>query len=116
MFPPDSREETPERVKSSDNSKTLHVRTTLIDVALPDFSTTGLLRGNYKLVVTVTDTTGIPIPGGTGIGSLIVGTPVSATITVSPTTTVAGNSTVTNTLQINALTTFTKYAGFQRLR
>jgi uncharacterized membrane protein len=59
---------------------TLTVQTTLVTVDLGRFATTGLAEGSYILNVTVTDTTGKPIPGGTGQGSVLLGTPVSAGI------------------------------------
>ena len=54
--------------------------------------------------MTVTDASGNPIPGATGQGSALIGTPVSGSLTVSPTTLPPGNGTVTNTFQIDSQT------------
>jgi uncharacterized membrane protein len=83
---------------------TLNVQTSLITVDLGNFQTTGLADGSYTINVTVADASGHPIPGATGQGSVLIGTPVSGSLTVSPTTLPAGNGTVTNTLQIDEKT------------
>jgi len=85
---------------------TLTVQTSLATVDLGSFPTTGLVEGSYTINVTVTDTLGNPIPGGTGQGSVLVGTPVTATLSVSPTTLPAGTGTVTNTLTVNSQISF----------
>ena len=83
---------------------TLNVQTSLITVDLGSFATTALADGTYTINVTITDASGTPIPGATGQGSALIGTPVSGSLTVSPTTLPAGNGTVTNTFQINSQT------------
>jgi large repetitive protein len=83
---------------------TLGLQSTLLNVNLPAFDTTGLALGAYSILVTVTDVNGSPIPGGTGTASLLIGTPVSGTITVDPATLLAGNGTVTNTLSLTVQT------------
>ena len=50
--------------------------------------------------MTVTDTNGNPLPGGTGTGTLLVGSPVTATLSVSPQTLAPGNGSVTSTLNV----------------
>ncbi len=60
----------------------------------------GTANGDYSLVVTITDANGNPLTGGTGTGYLLVGSPVTATLTVSPTTVPTGNSSVLNTLVV----------------
>lgn len=52
---------------------TLGLLTSLLTVNLPALDTTGLALGDYTITVTVTDSTGTPIPGGTGLASLLVG-------------------------------------------
>ncbi len=79
---------------------TLTVQTSLATVDLGSFSTTGLTDGSYAINVTVTDASGKPIPGGTGQGSVLVGTPLTPALSVSPTTLPAGTGTVTNTLSV----------------
>ena len=60
----------------------------------------GTPNGNYTLAVTITDANGNALTGGTGTGFLLVGSPVTATLTVSPKTVPTGNSTVLNTLVV----------------
>jgi uncharacterized membrane protein len=85
---------------------TLTVQTALATVDLGSFDTTGLAPGSYSINVTVTDSSGHPIPGGTGQGSVLLGLPVTARLSVSPTTLPPGTSTVTNTLQLTSQTSF----------
>src|SRR5262249_31993130 len=74
--------------------------TTTVDFG--QISTQGLANGSYTLLVTVTDPAmGQPVPGGTGTGTLLVGLPVTATLTVSPQTLPPGNGQVTTTLTVN---------------
>ena len=81
---------------------TLNVLTTLTTVDLGNLDTTGFALGQDTLTVKVTDASGNPIPGASGLGTLLVGTPVTATLSSSPATLPAGNGTVSNTLQINS--------------
>jgi uncharacterized membrane protein len=85
---------------------TLTVQTSLAAVDMGSLDTTGLATGSYALNVTVTDTSGKPIPGATGAGTVCVGTPVTASLTASPTSTLPGSPTVTNTLRVTAQTPF----------
>jgi uncharacterized repeat protein (TIGR01451 family) len=80
---------------------TLNLQASLVTVNLGTLDTTGFAKGNYTLNVTVTDAAGHPLPGSTGHGTLLVGSPVTATLSVSPTTLPPGNGTVTNTLTLN---------------
>ena len=82
----------------------LTVQTSLTTVDLGTFDTTGLALGNYRIVVTVTDALGVAIPGATGEGLLLIGSPVTASLDVAPQTLPPGDSTVTNTLQVSANT------------
>ena len=81
---------------------TLGVLTTLTTVNLGTLDTTNFARGEYTITVSVTSPNGQPIPGGTGQGSLLVGSPVTASMSITPTTAPAGDSTVTDTLQIDS--------------
>jgi Transglutaminase-like superfamily/LVIVD repeat len=73
---------------------------TTVDFGLID--TTGLANGNYSLNVSVTDpVTSSVIPGGTGTGNLLIGSPVTATLTATPTTLAPGNGTVRSTLNVS---------------
>lgn len=82
----------------------LTIRSSLVDVALPSFNTTGLPRSDYSIVVSIADANGVPLPGVVGQANLQVGIPVSATITVSPNTLLSGPNVVTNTLRVDAQT------------
>jgi uncharacterized membrane protein len=79
----------------------LGVQAQLSTVDLGNFDTTGLANGDYSINVTLTDSSGQPIPGASGMGTLLVGTPVSASFAVSPTTLPAGGGTITDSLTIN---------------
>ncbi len=79
---------------------TLNVLTTLSDVDLGNLDTTGFALGQDTITVTVADASGTPIPGATGTGALLIGTPVNASLSISPTTLPAGSGTVTDTLQV----------------
>ena len=80
----------------------LSVQTLLTTVDFGQINTTGFANGNYSLVVTVIDpVTNQPMPGGTGTGTLLIGSPVTATLTASPQTLAPGNATVTSTLAVN---------------
>jgi uncharacterized repeat protein (TIGR01451 family) len=81
---------------------TLNVLTTLTTVDLGSFDTTGFATGQDTITVTVTDTNNTPIPGATGTGSLLIGTPVTATLSTTPTTLPPGSGTVTSTLQLDS--------------
>ena len=90
---------------------TLNVLTTLSTVDLGNLDTTGFALGDDTITVTVADASGNPIPGATGTGSLLIGTPVSATLSTSPTSLPAGSGTVTATLQIASQTSYTAPLG-----
>ncbi|SIO57707.1 LVIVD repeat-containing protein [Singulisphaera sp. GP187] len=81
---------------------TLGVLTSLTTVPLGPLDTTNLSLGEYTIVVSLTDAGGQPIPGATGEGRLLVGSPVSSTIAVTPNVLPTGTSTVANTLTINS--------------
>ncbi len=83
-------------------STTLNVLTTLSTVDLGNLDTTGFALGQDTINVTVDESSGNPIPGATGTGSLLIGTPVTATLTTSPATLPPGNGTVTTTLDLDA--------------
>lgn len=81
---------------------TLTVLTSLTTVELGELSTTGFSTGTHTLEVTVSDLAGQPIPGATGQGTLLIGSPVTASLSVSPETLPPGSGTVTNTLQVSS--------------
>jgi uncharacterized membrane protein len=79
----------------------LTVLTSLSTVALGTLDTTGFPLGNYTIVVTVFDDQGTPIPGASGSGQLLIGSPVTASLSVDPTSLPPGTSSVTNTMRID---------------
>ena len=80
---------------------TLNVLTTLSTIDLGNLDTTNFALGQDTITVTVADASGNPIPGATGTGTLLIGTPVTATLSTTPTSLPPGDSTVTTTLQID---------------
>ena len=79
----------------------LSVSSFLTAVDFGQIATTGLANGNYALAVSVIDpATNTVMPGGTGSGYLLIGSPVTATLTAMPTALSPGNGTVTNTLTV----------------
>jgi uncharacterized membrane protein len=81
----------------------LSVSTLLTTVDFGQINTTGLANGNYTLSVSVIDPlTNMVMPGGTGTGNLLIGSPVTATLAVAPQTLAPGNGTVTSTLSVSA--------------
>jgi len=84
---------------------TLNVLTTVDSVDLGNLDTTGFALGQDTITVTVDDRSGRPIAGATGTGNLLIGTPVTANLSVSPTTLPIGTGTVANTLQVSGSTT-----------
>ena len=83
-------------------STTLNVLTTLSTVDLGNLDTTGFALGDDTITVTVSDASGTPIPGATATGTLLIGSPVTASLSVGPESVTPGTSTVTNTLTINS--------------
>jgi large repetitive protein len=81
---------------------TLNVLTTLTSVDLGNLDTTGFALGEDTITVTVADASGSPIPGATGQGTLLIGSPVTASLSTSPTTLPPGSGTITTTLQVNS--------------
>jgi uncharacterized membrane protein len=89
-------------------SAAFDLKTSFTTLDLGSFNTAGFALGTYQINVSVTDPTGHLIPGGTGQANLFLGSPVTASLSVAPTTAVAGleNPNVTNTLQINSQISF----------
>lgn len=83
-------------------SVTLGVVTSIATVELGAFDTSGLALGNYTIEVHLTDAMAQAVPGGTGQGSLLVGSPVTGSLTVDQDLLPPGTSTVTNTLTLEA--------------
>ncbi|WP_165224659.1 transglutaminase domain-containing protein [Aquisphaera insulae] len=81
----------------------LGVVTSLVTATLGTFDTTGLALGAYTVLVRLVDAGGQPISGGTGQATLLVGSPVGASLTAAPAVVPPGTSTVTSTLTIDSL-------------
>lgn len=81
---------------------TLGVLTSLATIDLGAINTAGLALGEYTIAVSLTDSNGQPIPGATGEGRLLVGSPVTSSISVDPNVLPTGTSTVTNTLTVDS--------------
>ncbi len=75
-------------------------------VDLGTLDTTGFANGSDTINVTVADASGHPIAGATGQAPLVIGLPVTATLSTSPTTLPSGSGVVTNTLQVDGQMTF----------
>lgn len=82
----------------------LSVRDTIKEISLPALDTTSFQKTEHWIIVTATDDQGVPLPGLNGQASLQIGTPVSASITVSPSKVFAGRSVVSNMLTVDART------------
>ena len=80
----------------------LTVQNSVVQVDLGTIDTTGFALGQDTIEVTVTDADGNPIPGATGSASLLIGSPVTASLTVAPQQLPPGTNTVTDTLQIDS--------------
>ena len=81
---------------------TLGVLTSITTVALGTLDTTGFALGNDTIQVTLTTMDGTPLPGGSGQGTLLIGSPVSGSLSVDRDLLPPGTSTVTDTLTVQA--------------
>ncbi len=79
---------------------TLTLATSLVTVDLGTFGSTGYANGQYTVTVTIADASGTPIVGAVKDGSVLIGSPVSGSITAGPDTLPPGTNTVTNTLVV----------------
>ena len=74
-------------------------------VALGNLDTTGLPNGSYRLSAQVLNASGDPVPGRAGRGALIVGSPLSASVSLAPGQVTPGASaTVVSKIILNANT------------
>ena len=85
--------------------QTAHLTTvsSLDTFALGSFDIAGLALGAHTIEVTVSEADGTPIPGAVGAGTLLVGSPVSATMRVSPEALPPGSGRVTVTLEVSSM-------------
>ena len=80
---------------------TLSVQTSLVSIDLGSLDTSGFALGQYSIDVTVTDLGGVPIPGATKQTQLLIGSPLTAELTLGPQQLPPGTSTVTAALQLD---------------
>ena len=80
----------------------LTITSGLTTVDLGTFDTTGFADGADTIHVTVTDQSNQALASATGQGSVTIGSPVTASLTVNPTTVPTGTVKVTNTVQIDS--------------
>ena len=81
----------------------LTVLSSLDTYELGALDTTGFELGSYYIEVTVTELDSQPIPGGMGTGTLLIGSPITAAMSLVPETLPPGDGTVTTTLEVNSL-------------
>jgi uncharacterized membrane protein len=77
----------------------LTVLSSLDTFELGNFEAQGLATGQYSIDVTVAELNGQPIPGATGSGTVLIGSPVTATMAVAPQSLAPGNHRVSTTLE-----------------
>ena len=82
---------------------TLTVESSLLDLDLGTLDTTGFALGQHTLEVHVTDPIGQSLPGGTGSGIVLMGSPIAADLSVTPNVVPPGMSTVTNTFSLESI-------------
>ena len=81
-------------------STTLHILATLTTVDLGNLDTTGFALVDDTITVTVADASGKPIPGATGQGRILIGSPVIASLTASTDKLPPGNGIVNDVLTV----------------
>ena len=84
----------------------LTVASTLSTVDLGMLDTTGFANGVDTITVNLADPSGKPIAGASATTTLLIGEPVTASLTTSPTTLATGTGTVTSTLTVTTQATF----------
>ena len=72
---------------------TLNVGDNVVNVPLPTLNTTGLALGSYSVEVTVQTNLAV-VPGAMGSTAILIGQPLGAALTATPSAVVPGNSTV----------------------
>ncbi|MBL3528401.1 MAG: outer membrane beta-barrel protein [gamma proteobacterium endosymbiont of Lamellibrachia anaximandri] len=92
-----------ELFSSAPQAVQMSVLSSVATVSLGAFDTSGLPLGSYTLEVSVTESDGTPLAGGSGSGTLLVGSPLNATLSVDPDSLPAGDGQAAVTLQIGSL-------------
>ncbi len=81
----------------------LTVLASLDTVKLGRLDTAGYVPGTYRIEVTVTEADGTPVAGGSGRGSLLVGSPITAAISLDRSEMSPGDGTVQVRLDLKSL-------------
>ena len=84
----------------------LAVTSGLLTVDLGNVDTTGFTDGVDTVTVTLLDQNSQPIAGGTASSTLLIGQPVTGTLTTSSTTVPTGSDTVTTTLSVTTQSSY----------
>ncbi len=88
---------------SSPVPATLTLSSSLDTVDLGSLDTTGFSNGTHTIEVTVVDAANPTQPVGIGQGTLLIGLPLTAALTLSPEVLPPGDGTVTATLQVESV-------------
>ena len=80
--------------------------TALTTASLGSLDTTGFALGTDTITVTLDDSSGKAIPGASSTGTLVIGLPVTGTLTTTPTVVPTGTATVTSMVQVTTGTSY----------
>lgn len=80
----------------------LTVQSSLVTVDFGTLDTTGFELGTHQIDVTVSDTDAQLFPGGTGQTTLLLGSPITATMSLDQEVLLPGTSTIKATLEVNS--------------
>ncbi len=94
-------------ITSTPVTVTLGITSVLTTVNLGNLDTTPFANGTYAITVMVADQSSQPLPTATGQGSLVIGSPVTGSISTTPSSVPTGASTVTTTVQVNTQASYT---------
>ncbi len=84
----------------------LNVQSILTTVDLGTFDTTGFSSGSDTIVVTAFGQSGSIIPGAKAQATVLIGLPVNATLSTTPTALATGTATVTSTVDVSTQESF----------
>jgi uncharacterized membrane protein len=88
-------------LRSTPVTVTTSVTDTLTPIDLGRLDTTGFAEGQYRLLVSLSDADGTPVPGATEEGSLFVGLPLLAELTLDPALVPPGDAVTEATLSVS---------------
>ena len=84
----------------------LAVTSTVVAADLGNLDTTGFANGVDTITVTLTDASGAAVPGGTATTTLLIGQPVTGTLTTTPAVVPTGSDTVATTISVTSQKAF----------